>query len=86
MVSVDHGTKVICARMRLISFNRLREECTHEEARLITIEENMGETENQSLIVHTRNNYKKKEKKDKFHQNKNTDTKQNNTKRDPSSV
>ena len=63
----------IYARRKLISFNRLREECTQEEARIITREENMGETEDQALIVHTKKNSKKKEKKENFHHN-NKDT------------
>ena len=36
----------------------------------MTREENMGETKDQSLIVHTRKNFKKKEKKENFHHNK----------------
>ena len=63
--------------------NRLREECTHEEARLVTREDKKGATEDQSLMVHTRGNYKKKEN---FHHNKKKDKKQKNTKIDPSNV
>ena len=43
----------------------------------------MRETEYQSLIVHTRKNFKKK---DNFHHNKKKDKKQKKTKRDPSNV
>ena len=57
----------IFARGRLISFNRIREECAQEEARLMTREENMGETEDQALTIHTRKKFKKKEN---FHHNK----------------
>ena len=52
---------------------------------MIIREENMGETEDQALIVHIRKKYKK-EKKEKFHHNKKKDKKQNKTKRDPSNV
>ena len=52
----------------------------------MTREENMGATEYQDLIVHTRNNFKKKEKKENFHHNENKDKKQKKTKRDPSNV
>ena len=45
----------------------------------MTREEKMGEIEDQGLTVHTRKNFKKKEK---FHHNKNKDKKQKNTKRD----
>ena len=43
----------------------------------------MGATKDQALIVHPRNNYKKKEN---YHHNKNKDNKQNKIKRDPSNV
>ena len=52
----------------------------------MTREEKMGATEDQALIVHTRKNFKKKEKKDKFHHNKKKDKKQKKTKRDTSNV
>ena len=55
----------------------------------MTREEKMGATDDQALTVHTKNNFKKKEKKEKkenFHQNKNKDKKQKNTKRYPSNV
>ena len=70
----------------MISFSRLQEECTQEEARLMTREKTMGETEDQTLIVHTRNKFKKKEKKENFHHDKKKDKKQKNTKRDTSNV
>ena len=84
--SWDSFIQGICARRRLVSFNRLREECAQEEAQLVTREENMGETEDQALTVNTRKNFKKKEKKENFHHNKKKDKKQNNTKRDNSNV
>ena len=40
----DSVIQGICARRELISFSRLREECTQEEARLVTREEKMGVT------------------------------------------
>ena len=58
--SWDSFIQGICARRKLISFSRLQEECTQEEARLVTREEKMGATEDQALTVHTRKNYKKK--------------------------
>ena len=44
-------TQRMCARRKLITFNRLREECTQEEARLIIREEKMGATEDQALTI-----------------------------------
>ena len=58
----------ICARRRLAKFGRLWEECTQEEARLISIEDNMGEDENQSLKTHA----KKKKTKKEQHSHKKT--------------
>ena len=81
--SFIHG---ICSIRRIISFNRLHEECVQEEAQLMIREENMGATEYQSLIVHTRKNYKKKEKKDNYHHNNKNGKKQKKIKRDPSNV
>ena len=46
----------------------------------------MGATEDQDLIVHTRENFKKKENKDNFHHNKKKEKKQKKTKGDPSNV
>ena len=46
--------------MKLISFNKLWEECTQEESWLITREENMGSTEDESLTVHSRRNHKRR--------------------------
>ena len=59
--------------------------CAQEEARLVTREENIGANKDQALTVHTRKNYRKKEKKENFHQNE-KDKKQKKTKRDPSEV
>ena len=49
--SSDSFIQGMCARRKLITFNRLWEECTQEEARLITREEKMGATEDQALTV-----------------------------------
>ena len=37
-------------KKEVVTFNRLWEECTQEEARLIIREENMGETKDQALM------------------------------------
>ena len=42
----------------------------------------MGETNDKSLMVHTRKNFKKKDKKENFHHNKKKDKKPKNIKRD----
>ena len=67
--SWDSFIQGICARKKLISFNRLREECA-QEARLVTREKKMGATNDQALTIHTRKNFKKKEKKENFHHHK----------------
>ena len=59
--SWDSFIQEICARRKLINFSRLWEECTQEEARIITREENMGATKDQTLKVHTKRNHRKKE-------------------------
>ena len=83
--SWDSFIQGICARRKLISFSRLREECAQEEARLVTREEKMGAIDDQALIVYTRKNFKKKEKKENFHHNK-KDKKPKKTKIDISNV
>ena len=80
--SWDSFIQGICARRKLISFSRHREECAQEEARLVTREEKMGATDDQALTVHTRKNLKKKEKKENFYHNKKKDKKLKKTKRD----
>ena len=40
----------VCQK-EVITFSRIWEECTQEEARLIIREENMGETEDQALTI-----------------------------------
>ena len=60
----------IYARRKLISFSGLREECTQKESRLITREEKMGATEDQTFTTHTKRNYRKEEN---HHHNKRKD-------------
>ena len=60
-ISWDSFIQGICARKKLITFNKLWKECTKEEAWLITREEKMGETDDQALTVHTRRNHNKRE-------------------------
>ena len=43
----------ICARKKLVKFNRLWEECSREEAQIIAREEKMG-SEDQDLMVHSK--------------------------------
>ena len=70
----------------MIYLRRHQEDCVQEEGRLLTREENMGETNDQALRVSTRNNFKKKEKTENFHHNKKKDKKSKKTKRDISNV
>ena len=84
-ISWDSFIQGICARRKLISFSKLREECAQEEAILVTREENMGATDNQPLTFHTSTNFKNKEKKENFHHKK-KENKPKNTERDTSNV
>ena len=77
--SWDSFIQGLCAKRRLISFNRLWEECTQEEARVITKEEKMGSIVDQALIVHSKRNHRKKED---HHHNK----RQKEFIRDPSNI
>ena len=54
MVSLEHGTPSFkgCARIKLITFNRLWEEFSQEEAQIVAQEENIG-SEDHALIVHS---------------------------------
>ena len=76
----DSFIQGICARKKLVKFNRLWEECSQEEARIAAREEKMG-SEDQALIVqskktrsshhrgkypHQRNNFRKPRDKSKF--------------------
>ena len=71
--SWDSFIQGICARKKLVNFSRLWEECSQEEAWIVTQEENMG-TEDQYLTVHSkkrkRNSHHPKGKH--FHQKDNT--------------
>ena len=52
--SWDSFIREMCARRKLITFNKLWEECTQEEAQLLIREEKMGETKYQSLMIQRR--------------------------------
>ena len=49
--SWDSFIQGICARKKLVKFNRLWEECSQEESRIAAQEEKMG-SEDQALMVH----------------------------------
>ena len=51
--SWDSFIQGICARRKLITFSRLWEECSQEEAQIVAWEEKMG-NEDQSLTAHTK--------------------------------
>ena len=59
--SWDSFIQGICARRKLVTFSRLWEECSQEEAQIVSHEEKMG-IEYQALIVHS-----KKSKRDYHH-------------------
>ena len=59
--SCDSFIQGICFRNKLITFNKIWEECTQEEARRIQSEENMGETKYQALTIYSIRNHRKKE-------------------------
>ena len=63
--SWDSFIQGICARKKLIKFNRLWEECTQEEARLVSREEKMGASDDQALTTQAKKNEGKRE--DHFH-------------------
>ena len=66
--SRDSFIQGICARRKLVTFSRLWEECSQEEARLVAREEKVG-NEDQDLTTHTKNNKKERShhKKEKHH-------------------
>ena len=68
--SWDSFIQGICARSKLISFNKLREKCAQVEAKLVTREEKMGATDDQAPAVYTQKNFKKKDEEENFHHNK----------------
>ena len=59
--SRDSFIQGICARKKLATFSTLWEECTQEEARLITREEKIGTNDDRALTVHTRRNHNMRE-------------------------
>ena len=58
MASLDSFIQGICARKKLVKFSRLWEECSQEEARIASREENMG-IEDQALTVHSKSRKRK---------------------------
>ena len=53
--------QAICSRRKLTKFSRLWEDCTQEEARLETREENLGDDENKALATHAGKGKSRKE-------------------------
>ena len=51
--SWDSFIQGICARKNLVTFSRLWEECSQEEARIVSREEKMG-SEYQALTIHSK--------------------------------
>ena len=83
LIPWDSFIEGICAIRKLISFSQLQEQCTQEEARIITREEKMGATKDQALTTHTRKSYKNK---DNHHHKKKKDNKKNKFIKDPSNI
>ena len=70
--SWDSFIQGICARRKLVTFSRLWEECSQEEARIVAQEEKMG-SEDQALTIHS-----KKTRRDYHHpKGKHSDQKYN---------
>ena len=59
--SWDWFIQGIFTKKKLIKFNRLWEECTQEQARLVSREEKMGASDDQSLTAHAKKNEGKRE-------------------------
>ena len=59
--SWDSVIQWICTKKKLIKFNRLWEECTQEEAWLVSREENMGASDDKSLTTQENKNEDKRE-------------------------
>ena len=81
--SWDSFIQGICARIKLITFSRMWEECSQEEAQIVAREEKMG-NEDQALTAHT-----KKIRRDHYHPKKGKHSHQNqndNPRRDLSSI
>jgi hypothetical protein len=57
--SHDSFIQRICSRRKLIKFNRLWEDCTQEETRLVAREEKLRD-DDQALAAHTRKGKSKK--------------------------
>ena len=59
--SWDSFIQGICARKKLIKSSKLWEECTQEEAQLVSREEKMGVNDDQALAAHTKKDRSKRE-------------------------
>ena len=79
--SWDSFIQGICARRKLVTFNRLWEKCSQEEAQIETREEKMG-SEDQALTVRSR----KGRRENHYHQGKHSHQKNNIVRRDPSKL
>ena len=60
-ISWDSFIQGICARKNIIKFNKLWEECTQEESRLVSREQNMEVDDDQYLTTHAKKNRRKRE-------------------------
>ena len=78
--SWDSFIQEICAKKKLIKFNRLWEECTQEEARLVSREVKMGTSDDQALTVRAKKNEGKRE--DQSHRKPKKFQKNHSSKRD----
>ena len=54
----DYFIRGICARRKLTNFNKLWEECVHEEETIENIEEKLNDNEDQPLTIHAKNKRK----------------------------
>ena len=81
--SWDSFIQRICARKKLIKFSRLWEECTQEEARLVSREEKMEASDDQALTAYAK---KDRSKEDQPHKRPKRFQKNHRSKRDYSNL
>ena len=81
--SWDSFIQGIYAKKKLVKFNRLWEECSQEEARIVAREEKMG-SEDQALTVHS--NSHSKSIKRRPHSSRGKHSHKDNTRRDVSRI
>ena len=74
--SWDAFIQAICARNKLVKFNKLWEECSQEEAWIAAQEEKMG-SEDQALTVHSK---RSRRRNPHYSKGKNSHSKDNNRK------